>query len=157
MRTVREAGTLSLFRGRGITVTNGSGTNAIVSTEYLDNAGHTVLAEQFPVVGSASILSYTWQKFDTVGNRTESRQYSNTNGAVQLWATNFSSFDGLHRPITQTVRDGAPTTFGWDAAGNMTNRAMPGGLTWRASYNSASQPLITYIHPTGRGLARAIL
>src|SRR5207245_2006947 len=100
-----------------------------------------VLNISYPATG---VLSYLWQGFDVAGNRTESRQYSSTNGALALWATNLWTFDGLHRPITQTVGDGATTSFGWDAADNLLSRTMPGGLSWHGTYNNASQMLREY-------------
>src|SRR5206468_4243739 len=90
------------------------------------------------------ILSYTWQAFDVGGNRTQSRQYSSTNGAVQLWATNFSTFDGLHRPFTEVTGDRATRTNYYNAANNLTDQYMPGGLSWHATYNTAAQKLKEY-------------
>src|SRR2546427_31794 len=79
-------------------------------------------------------IEYLWRKYDRADNGVESRQYASTNGAITLWATNAWGFDGLHRTISQVVRDGATNTFGWDAAGDLTNRVVPGGLIWKASY-----------------------
>jgi RHS repeat-associated protein len=38
--------------------------------------------------------------------------------------------------VTETTKDGALTTYSYDALGDVTNRAMPGGLTWKAAYLS---------------------
>jgi len=124
-----------------VTVTAGSEAGAISTTTYTDTDGREVLTVGYPVSG---VLSFSLQKFDVGGNRVQSRQYSSTNGDVVLWATNSATFDGLNRVLTQTVRDGATTTFTYDAANNRTSRTMPGSLSWYASYNSAGQPLQDY-------------
>ncbi len=104
---------------------------------------------RYPATGK---IEYTWQAYDVMGNRTESRDYSWNNGQITLWATNGWTYDALSRPVTQTVRDGARTTFGYDAAGNLTNRAVPGNFTWCARYNSAGQLETEYnLSPNGLG------
>jgi len=131
------------------TTTNGSGAAAIVSTAYTDNDGNSVLSLRYP---SANVIEFDRQSFDLAGNRVAVQRASRTNSQVTVWTTNGWTYDGLNRVKTATERDGATTTFTFDPAGNLTNRAMPGGLNWRATYNTAGQPLLEYDIGTG-GLA----
>ena len=41
--------------------------------------------------------------------------------------------------MTQVLPDGATLNFAYNAAGGLTNRAMPGGLTWLAAYDAANR------------------
>ena len=116
-----------------VTVTNGTGTNAIVTTTYTDTQGHPVLTIGYPTNG---IIEYSWQQYDADGNRTAQQQLSSSGGVIATWATNGWTYDGLNRVASETTKDGATTTYGYDALGDVTNRAMPGGLTWSASYLS---------------------
>jgi RHS repeat-associated protein len=63
---------------------------------------------------------------------------------VTLWSQEVKTYDGLNRPSSTTDRDNALTTFDYDAGNNLTNRVMPGGLKWRATYNVAGQMLKSY-------------
>ena len=85
------------------------------------------------------MIEYTWQQFDANGNRLASQQLSSSGGTITTWATNGWTYDGLNRVLTETTKDGAVTTYGLDALGDVTNRTMPGGLTWSATYNNAGQ------------------
>jgi RHS repeat-associated protein len=116
-----------------VTVTNGTGTNAIVTTSYTDTEGQPVLTIGYPTNG---IIEYAWQQYDAAGNRVALQQLSSSNGVATTWATNGWTYDGLNRVATETTRDSATTTFSYDALGDITNRAMPGGLAWSASYLS---------------------
>ncbi len=52
---------------------------------------------------------------------------------MTIWQTNGWTYDGLNREVTER-RDGVFTIYNRDALGNVTNRAMPNGLVWSASY-----------------------
>lgn len=149
--TVRVTATAFAANHHSVTTTNGSGAAAIVSTTYTDNDGNTVLLLAYP---SANVVEFGWQEFDAAGNRVASQRSSRTNSQLTVWTTNGWTYDGLNRVKTATVRDGATTTFSYDNAGNLTNRVMPGGLNWRATYNSASQPLKEFDIGTGNLASR---
>ena len=53
----------------------------------------------------------------------------------------FSSldYDELERNTEVIDRDGTDTTLAYDAAGNVTNQVMPGGLKWVRQFDSASR------------------
>lgn len=119
-----------------VTTTNGSGATAIASTEFTDTENRNVLSVLYP---SANSTQFTREVYDLAGNRASEVQQSTTNGAVTTWQTTSYSFDGLNRLITQTALDNAVTTFSYDSAGDITNRAMPGNLSWSAAYNNAGQ------------------
>ena len=116
-----------------VTVTNGTGTNAIATTTYTDTQGEPVLNIGYPTNGT---IEYSWQQYDADGNRIAQQQLSSSSGVITTWATNAWTYDGLNRVATETSKDGAVTTYSYDALGDVTNRAMPGGLTWSASYLS---------------------
>ena len=119
-----------------VTVTNGTGAAAIVTTMYTDTAGRPILTLHSP---SSGVIHDTWQQFDANGNRLASQQLSSSGGTITTWATNGWTYDGLNRVVTETTKDGAVTSYGYDFLGNVTSRSMPGGSTWSASYNSAGQ------------------
>ena len=114
-----------------VTVTNGTGANAVASTVFTDNDGHTVLAIGYPTNG---IKEYVWRKFDQAGNRVSQQQASINGSQVTVWATNGWTYDGLNRVLTETNRDGAFKVYARDALGDVLSRSMPGGLTWSATY-----------------------
>ena len=70
---------------------------------------------------------------------------SASNGSVTAWSGAAYSYDGLNRLSAKSDRDAALTYFYYDAAGNVTNRVMPGSLKWQAVYNNASQMLQDHI------------
>ena len=51
--------------------------------------------------------------------------------------------------VSKSDRDGALTTFAYDAANNPTSRLMPGGLLWSATYNNAGQELQDWVSANG--------
>lgn len=120
------------------TTTEGSGTTAIVSTTYTDNAGQPVLSIQYP---SRGVADYVLRQYDADENLIAETRNTAANGMVTAWTTARYVHDGLGRVVSKTDRDGAVTTYAFDAAGNPTNRVMPGGLQWQAAYNSAGQLL----------------
>jgi len=115
---------------QSVTITNGTGANAVATTTYTDNEGHPVLVVNYPGSG---VQEYLWRQFDAAGNLLEAEQCS-YNGSINVWATNVWTYDGLNRVQTEVNRDGAVTSYGYDALGDTTNRTMPGGLTWSATY-----------------------
>jgi len=57
----------------------------------------------------------------------------------ELGQTNQFSYDPLNRIQQQVLPDLATNTFGYNAMGGLTSRAMPGGLTWSAIYDPANR------------------
>jgi RHS repeat-associated protein len=119
-----------------VTLTDGSGANAVVSTSYTDNDGHTLLAIGYPASGTTE---FTLNQYDLAGNLAASQHDSSSNGTVTTWTTTSLVYDGLNRPIGKFDRDGALTTYAYNPLGDVTNRTMPGNLQWQASYNNAGQ------------------
>lgn len=131
-----------------VTVTTGTGTNAIVTTSYTDTDGQPLLSIGYPTNG---VTEYTWWQYDLAGNPIAQQQCSSNSSGVTIWATNGWTYDGLNRVLTETSKDGAVTTNCRDAMGNVTNRAMPGQLTWSATYFNDGR--ITSEKETGGGLS----
>jgi RHS repeat-associated protein len=121
-----------------VTVTNGSGSSAIVNTTWTDNDGHTVLSIAYP---SANTTEFTLNQFDLTGNLVSAQHDSSASGAVTTWTTASQTFDGLNRPTSKSDRDNALTTYAFDPMSDLTNRTMPFGLKWLATYNNAGQLL----------------
>jgi RHS repeat-associated protein len=120
-----------------VTVTNGSGATAVVTTTVTDNDGHIIGSFLYP---STNIVDSTFNQYDLSGNFNYQDRDSdpfNTND----WHGLFYVYDGLNRLTYKYDRDNAITTNSYDAMGDLTNRAMPGGLTWQASFNNAGQML----------------
>jgi RHS repeat-associated protein len=121
-----------------VTVTNGSGASAIISTSFADNDGHNLLSIGYP---SGTQTEFMLRQFDLAGNLVSEQHNSSTGGSVTTWTTASMAYDGLNRVINKTDRDGAFTSYGFDALGDVTNETLPGGLQWRATYNNAGQRL----------------
>lgn len=123
----------------GVTLTNGSGGSALANTAFTDTDGQAVLSITYPY---ANVREFTRNEFDAVGNPFFSGRYAVTNaGTPVFFSGSISQYDGLNRLASLLERDDALTTFHYNAAGNLTNRAMPGGLVWNATYNNAGQML----------------
>ena len=60
-----------------VTVTNGTGAGAIVTTTYTDTEGNPVLTIGYPTNG---VIEYTWQQYDILGRRIASQRLS-SNGS----------------------------------------------------------------------------
>ncbi|HYG21466.1 MAG TPA: DUF6531 domain-containing protein [Verrucomicrobiae bacterium] len=133
---VRVTRTAYARNHHGTTVTNGTGSSAIVNTAFTDNDGRTVLALGYP---ASNAREFTRTDYDLGGNPVSVARYAATNNALALFSVVSSQFDGLHRVTSRTEADGSVTEFGYDAAGNVISRAMPRNLTWSGSYNSAGQ------------------
>ena len=132
---------------QSVTVTSGTGPTAIVRTTWTDTEGHPVLEAGYP---SAGVREYTWRQFDRGGNRLAENRCSANGRTVTVWQTNGWSYDGLNRVVAETSRDGAVTLYYRDALGNVTNRSMPNGLAWSASYQPDGR--LAAEQETGNGL-----
>src|SRR5207247_10214730 len=89
------------------------------------------------------------------GNITSASRATATNVSKTTWQTANYAYDGLNRMTSKTDRDNASTQLAYDAAGDLTNRTMPGGvLAWRATYNNAGQILQDYNLGSGNAGAR---
>jgi len=129
-----------------VTLTNGSGTSAIVSTTFTDTDGQPVLSIAYPASG---VREFVQSSYDVAGNLVSRAHKSGTNGTVVTWTTSSYAYDGLNRLSSQTDRDGAVTLYGYDANGNLTNQVLPGGQQWRAGYDSANRLLNDFILGSG--------
>jgi YD repeat-containing protein len=123
------------------TVTKYEGSSSqVIPTQYVfDNDGHAVLTSRYPSYPATNVVEFILQTYDLAGNCVQSAQCSSSNGAVTVWSTNSWTYDGLNRLAAETTRDGAVTSFGYDALDDVVSRTMPGSLSWVASYNSAGQ------------------
>ena len=121
-----------------VTVRDGSGTNAISHTTWTDNDGHTVLSIGYP---SATTTEFALNQFDLAGNLVSAQHDSSVSGTVTTWTTASFVHDGLNRTTAKYDRDNAPTTYSFDAMGNLTNCTLPGGLQMQATYTNSGQIL----------------
>jgi len=121
-----------------VTVTDGSGVNAISHTTWTDTQGHTVLSIGYP---SANNTEFALNQFDLAGNLILAQHESSANGTATTWTTASFVHDGLNRTTAKYDRDNAPTSFAFDPMGHLTNCTVPGGLQMQASYNNAGQKL----------------
>lgn len=125
----------------GMTITNGTGASAITATSFTDTYGSPVLSIGQPASGTRefSLLTY-----DVAGNLLNtSRQVATNNTVLELWHTS-AAYDELNRVTNRWDRDDALTRFAYDAAGNVTNRTLPGSLQWIGRYSAAGQLLLEY-------------
>jgi RHS repeat-associated protein len=134
------------------TVTNGSGSDALVATSYTDNQGNEVLSVAYP---HANVREFTRRVFDPAGNLRNTWRYAATNSALTLFSQEGYGYDGLNRVLSQTNRDSAVTSFEYDVMSHVTNRVMPGGLRWRAEYNAAGQMLKFWNQGEAGGITRS--
>lgn len=123
---------------QSITITNGSGADAVVSTTYTDNDGRNQLSIAYPY---ANVREYTRSIYDLAGNLERTERSTTTNTTSTLFSYEAFAYDGLNRPTIKADRDVALTFFAYDAMSHLTNRTMPGGLQWQARYNNAGQML----------------
>jgi len=129
-----------------VTVTNGSGTSAIVTTAFTDNNGQSVLSVAYP---SASVREFTRNVYDLAGNLSTSFRSASSNSVVTIFTQESYLYDGLNRLAQVNDRDSAVTAYGYNSMGSVTNRTMPGGLQWNATYNNANQKLTELVSGTG--------
>jgi RHS repeat-associated protein len=126
-----------------VTVTDGSGANAISHTTYTDTGGNPVLSIAYPATGT---LDYKRMVYDLAGNLAY-EEHDTTPGNV--WTFAGYAHDGLNSLTFETNRDDAVTAYVHDPLGDVTNRVMPGGLQWDAIYNHAGQVQQDWLVGTG--------
>lgn len=102
--------------------------DGITNITFTDTFGKPVLTQHFPARGTMEFTSYT---YDVRGNQIASRDGLNR--------ITLSDYDALNRVSTNTLPDGARVVFRYNPAGAITNRLMPGGLTWSAVYDNANR------------------
>ncbi len=100
------------------TVTQGSGSSAIVKTIYTDIAGKPVLTISQP---SPGLEEFVLDTYDLVENLVSETHNTASGGVVTTWTVANFAVDGLNRVTSKTNRDGAVTTYAYDSAGNLTN------------------------------------
>jgi len=118
-----------------VTTTQGT-SNSIVTTTFTDTYGKPVITQRFPAGG---ITERTINNYDTVGNLLTNTESSIQSGTVTMYASTVYAYDGLNRATSQTRNGAENISFMFDPAGNITNRAMPGPLTWMANFDPASR------------------
>ena len=121
-----------------VTVTNGSGPTAIVTTAFTDTEGHTACTISYPAPG---VLDYTYMEYDLAGAVWWREHDTSIGGVITTNTIEDFYYDSLLRLATKIDRDGAETDYYPDAMGNVTNRNMPGSLQWQATYNNTGQML----------------
>ena len=119
-----------------VTITDGSGANAISRMVYTDSDNNPVLSVAYP---SAYTTEFVLNQFDVAGNQVFSQHSSTLNGNVTTWTTGSYTYDGLNRLTAKVDRDNAPTSYQYDALNDLTNSLLPGNLQWQATYNNAGQ------------------
>jgi YD repeat-containing protein len=135
------------------TVTQGSGSSAIVKTIYTDIAGKPVLYHLLSLSRHGRSFLDT---YDLVRTLSPKRTTRHPVESCQQWTAANFALDGLNRVTSKTDRDGAVTTYAYDSAGNLTNQVMPGNTpVWCASYNSALQRQFDYDAGSGGGVTRS--
>ncbi|QYY34820.1 DUF6531 domain-containing protein [Ruficoccus sp. ZRK36] len=117
------------------------GTNTLQVDTYTDIAGHTVLT------GFADD-TYTRQVYDKAGNLTAS--YDELGLETQF------AYDARNRLGTTTRPDDSTVTLGYDDAGNIISREMPGDLIWQAHYDGASRIEWEQLTGTGASVSRRV-
>jgi RHS repeat-associated protein len=125
---VRRTTTQYATNHSSVTVISGTGFGSITNREFTDTAGRSVLRQSFPSGGD---MQFTLTVYDPAGNAVEQRD--------ELNRVTTSIYDGLNRAVTNTLPDGAQIIVQYNAAGAATNRIMPGGLTWSATYDTAGR------------------
>ena len=121
-----------------VTVTNGSGANAISQTTWTDPDGRTLLSIGYPAANSTEFIL---NQYDLAGNLVSEQHDSSASGTVTTWTTATCVYDGMNRTTAKYDRDNALTTYAYDPMGDVTNCTLPGGLQWQAKYNNARQIL----------------
>lgn len=123
------------------TITQGSGSTAIVKTIYTDNANKPVLTISYPSSGTEEFIL---DRYDAAENLISETHNTASGGAATTWTTTSLIVDGLNRVTSKTDRDGAVTTYSYDAASDPTGYSISHGPSWTAAYNSARQMLYDF-------------
>jgi RHS repeat-associated protein len=113
-----------------VTTMIGSGTSVISNTVFTDTYGKKVLTQQFPTNG---VSVFAINRYDITEHLVSSQD--------ELQQITSYTNDSLYRLAAQVLPDGATTVFSYNPMGNLTNRTMPGGLTWSATFDSANRML----------------
>jgi RHS repeat-associated protein len=122
-----------------VTITDGTGANAISRTIYTDNDNQPVLDIAYPLSGTNE---FVLNQYDLDENPISQQHSSLTTGGLTTWTTASFTFDGLGRVTSKTDRDNALTTYSYNPMSEITNIVLPGGvLKWNATYNNAGQLL----------------
>jgi RHS repeat-associated protein len=128
------------------TITEGSGSTAIVKTIYTDSANKPVLTISYPSSGAEEFIL---DRYDTAENLVSETHNTVSGSTVTTWTASTLAVDGLNRVTSKTDRDGAVTTYAYDAASDRTGLAISNGPTWTAAYNSAQQMLYDFDSGSG--------
>src|SRR5205807_1236950 len=89
-----------------------------------------VLTQPFP---SAGVANFAINAYDILENLVATRD--------ELGKTNTFVYGPLNRLKTQVLPDGAAINLAYNSKGSLTNRVMPGGLTWSATFDNANRTL----------------
>jgi RHS repeat-associated protein len=108
----------------GRTTTSGSTPHAISSTSFADTTGN-------PVLRKNGDDTFVLSRFDAMGNLLSVRDETTR-------VTSYA-YNALNQRVTETLPDETVIQYNYDDAGNMTDRDMPGGLSWDASYDSSGR------------------
>jgi RHS repeat-associated protein len=111
-----------------MTATSGSGGQAISKTVYIDAWGSPVLK----IAGDGSYRRFV---FDVKGRGVASFD--------ELGQATLRTYDALDRVRWETLPGGAATEFVYNDGGDLLERRMPGGLTWRATYDNARRQIVS--------------
>lgn len=106
-----------------VTFTTGS-TNSVSVTTFTDTFGNEVLTRY-------ADGSYVEQRYDVLGNLVESID--------EIHRASRFYYDAFNRVNISLLPDGNGVTNTYDRVGNLTEKSMPAGLTWSASYSTAGQ------------------
>jgi RHS repeat-associated protein len=139
---VREHYTVYSADHNSITDIDGSGPTAISHTTWTDTDGHTVLAIANPSVGATEFLL---NQYDLAGNLVSAQHESANGGSVTPWTAASYTYDGLNRATSKVDRDGALTTYNYDALGDLVNRTLTNSVQMLATYNKAGQLMTNWI------------
>ena len=131
-----------------VTVTDGSGSTAISHTTWTGPDGHALLSVAYPMSG---YLDYVWKNYDLSGNLDYEEHDTSPGGS---WTFVSYTHDGLNRTTGKIDRDNAITAYAYDSQGDLTNRTIPGGLQWLATYNNAGQEKQDWLVGTGNVCTR---
>ena len=145
---VREHYTAYSADHNSVTVTDGSGAGAISHTTWTDTDGRPVLAIANPATG---VTEFTQNQYDLAGNLVSAQHNSSAGGTVTTWTTATFAYDGLNRPVSKVDRDGALTTYAYDALGDLINRTLTNSVQLLATNNRAGQKLQDWIVGGGSG------
>lgn len=127
---------------QSVTTTTGIGAGAISETAWTDLAGRTVLVKH-------ADNTYASTSYDAAGNAIAAKD--------ETGLTTNNTYDGLQRPLTTRLPDGAETTFCYnyltktngDGDGQTIERNMPGDLTEFTQLDAFGRPKESYLKGAG--------